>query len=141
MVPVVYQCNHHWPQMKTLRIAFVFPLSAALIASSAGAQVRLDHRELALDQQIIHALNRLTFGARPGDAQKVRAVGLDKWIDLQLHPDRIDDRDLQKFLDRYSIINQDQNDLLREYTIAQRDRRQARREASDTSSRPDAGDV
>ena len=127
--------------MKTFRTAFVFPLSAALIAGSAGAQTRLDHRELAADQQVIHALNRLTFGARPGDVQKVRAVGLDKWIDLQLHPDRIDDTDLQKFLDRYSIINQDQNDLLREYTIAQRDRRLAKREAGDTSSRPGGDDV
>jgi uncharacterized protein (DUF1800 family) len=68
-------------------------------------------------------------------------MGLDKWVDLQLHPERIDDKDLQKFLDRYSIINQDQNELLREYTVAQRDRRLAKREAADTSSRPDAADA
>jgi uncharacterized protein (DUF1800 family) len=127
--------------MKTLRIAFVFPLSAALIAGNAGAQSRLDHRELAQDQQIIHALSRLTFGARPGDVQKVRAIGLDKWVDLQLHPERIDDKDLQQFLDRYSVINQDQNDLLREYTAAQRERRLAKREAGDTSTRPGGDDV
>ncbi|MGO8794756.1 MAG: DUF1800 domain-containing protein [Candidatus Sulfotelmatobacter sp.] len=39
----------------------------------------------------LHALNRLTFGPRPGDLQQVMAMGVDRWIDLQLHPDKIDD--------------------------------------------------
>jgi uncharacterized protein (DUF1800 family) len=127
--------------MKTLRIAFVLPFAAASITGTAGGQVRLDHRELAADQQVIHALNRLTFGARPGDVQKVRAIGLDKWVDQQLHPERIDDRDIQSFLDRYSVLKQDQNDLLREFTEAQRERRMAKREAGDTSSRPAQADM
>ena len=38
---------------------------------------RSDVRELPADQQIIQALNRLTFGAKPGDILKVRAIGLD----------------------------------------------------------------
>jgi uncharacterized protein (DUF1800 family) len=94
---------------------------------------RLDHRELAADQQIIHALNRLAFGARPGDVQKVRAIGLDNWIDQQLHPEKIDDSSLDDFLKHYSILNEDQSQLLQDYTIAQRDRRQIKRAAGDTS--------
>ena len=39
------------------------------------------------DQEILHALNRLTFGPRPGDVEAVRKMGLKKWIDLELHPD------------------------------------------------------
>ena len=109
--------------------------SAALIAIPAMAQAPLDHRELAADQQIIHALNRLTFGARPGDVQKVRSMGLDKWVDLQLHPDRIDDSSLQKFLDHYSVMKQDQNNLLREFNQGQRERRLAKREAGDSGMR------
>ena len=120
----------------TSRVLF----TSAAFASLANAQQPLDHRELAADQQIIHALNRLTFGPRPGDAQKVRAMGLDKWVDLQLHPERIDDRSLEKFVQRYNILNQDQNDLLREFNIAQRERRQARREAGDSAMRPDRSD-
>ena len=112
-------------------------LAAALVfATMANAQQPLDHRELAADQQIIHALNRLTFGPRPGDAQKVRAMGLDRWIDLQLHPERIDNRSLEKFVQRYSVLRQDQNDLLREFNVAQRERREARREAGDSAMRP-----
>src|SRR6516165_5971846 len=43
------------------------------------------------DKRIVHALNRFTFGVRPGDVERVRATGLDKWFDQQLHPDKIDD--------------------------------------------------
>ena len=116
----------------TLKVLF----SSVALAAMANAQQPLDHRELAVDQQIIHALNRLSFGPRPGDAQKVRAMGLDKWVDLQLHPERIDDRSLEKFIQRYSVLRQDQNDLLREYNVAQRERREARREAGDSAMRP-----
>src|SRR5437867_4119754 len=44
---------------------------------------------LPSDKKNLHALNRLTFGPRPGDPEKVRATGLKKWIDQQLHPERI----------------------------------------------------
>lgn len=44
---------------------------------------------LSNDQKILHALNRLTFGPRPGDFDQVRRLGLRQWIDVQLHPDRI----------------------------------------------------
>jgi uncharacterized protein (DUF1800 family) len=44
---------------------------------------------LTPDQEILHALNRLTFGPRPGDVEAVRTMGLKKWIDVQLHPERI----------------------------------------------------
>ena len=47
------------------------------------------------DKQIVHALNRFTFGIRPGDVERVRAMGLDKWFDEQLHPDKINDSDLE----------------------------------------------
>ena len=40
------------------------------------------------DERVRHALDRLTFGARPGDFERVRKIGLNKWIALQLHPER-----------------------------------------------------
>jgi len=47
------------------------------------------NQKLTLDKQVVHVLNRLTFGARPSDAAEVRRLGVAKWVDLQLHPDRI----------------------------------------------------
>ena len=43
-------------------------------------------------QRAEHALDRLAFGARPGDVERVTAMGVERWIDAQLRPDRIDDR-------------------------------------------------
>ena len=91
-----------------------------------------DVRELPADQQIIHALSRLTFGPRPGDVLAVRAVGLDKWIEQQLNPARIDDSAIDAFVARYPAINRDQNDLLRQYAEQQRERREVRRDRADS---------
>jgi len=40
------------------------------------------------DKAIVHVLNRIGFGPRPGDVEKVRAMGLQAYIDQQLHPVR-----------------------------------------------------
>jgi uncharacterized protein (DUF1800 family) len=46
-------------------------------------------KKLAGDRRILHALNRLTYGPRPGDLEAVKKMGLSEWIDFQLHPERI----------------------------------------------------
>jgi uncharacterized protein (DUF1800 family) len=43
------------------------------------------------EQRILHVLNRLGFGARPGDVERVRAVGLERYIEQQLFPEKISD--------------------------------------------------
>jgi uncharacterized protein (DUF1800 family) len=63
-------------------------------------------------QRALHALNRLTFGPRPGDVEKVRAMGVDKWIELQLHPEKIDDSALQARLDGFRTLNMSAKDML-----------------------------
>ena len=64
-------------------------------------------REQTADQQVAHVLSRLTFGARPGDVEKVRALGVDRWIDAQLHPEQVDDAAFEKFLaDNYQTLTQ-----------------------------------
>jgi uncharacterized protein (DUF1800 family) len=48
-------------------------------------------KALTEDQKILHVLNRLGFGARPGDVERVKALGLNKYIDEQLNPNSITD--------------------------------------------------
>jgi uncharacterized protein (DUF1800 family) len=55
-------------------------------------------RELTADQQVLQALNRLTFGPRPGDAIHVRQVGVDRWMAEQLSPASIKDDQATTFL-------------------------------------------
>jgi uncharacterized protein (DUF1800 family) len=50
---------------------------------------RLFGRPIPKQDRIQHALNRLSFGSKAGDADRVQALGLKKWIELQLHPERI----------------------------------------------------
>jgi len=56
------------------------------------------------DDRILHALNRFTFGPRPGDLEAVRKMGLDKWFDQQLHPGTIDEQDLNARLANYPAM-------------------------------------
>jgi uncharacterized protein (DUF1800 family) len=74
--------------MKRLAFAFVVLTLVAAVPLQGIAPDQLDQK-LSKDQRIVHALNRLTFGARPGDIEQVRRMGVEKWIDLQLHPERI----------------------------------------------------
>jgi uncharacterized protein (DUF1800 family) len=139
-----------------MRITKLTWIAAALLsiapvgmsAQSSGAKktqakvavIRSDVRELPADQQIIQALNRLTFGAKPGDALKVRAIGLDSWIDQQLHPDKIDDSALEQFVAKYTVLHQDQNELLQQYAQQQRERQQVRKERIDSTRVMSAAD-
>jgi len=114
--------------------------SGARKTQAKPAVVRSDVRELPADQQIIHALSRLTFGAKSGDALKVRTIGLDNWIEQQLGPDKIDDSAIEGFVSRYSVLNQDQNSLLQQYAQQQRERQQVRRDRADSTRVMSAAD-
>ena len=67
----------------SMGLAAMFVIS---FLSTAGG--RFDQK-LSTDKQAIHVLNRMTFGPRPGDVDQVRKMSVEKWIDLQLHPERI----------------------------------------------------
>jgi uncharacterized protein (DUF1800 family) len=117
----------------------VVPVALSAQNSAVGARAKStpvgsDVRELPADQQIIQALSRLTFGPKPGDMLKVRGMGLDNWIDQQLHPEKIDDSALDKFIaQEYPVLNEDQNDLLKQYALQQRLRRQVKAAKADSS--------
>jgi uncharacterized protein (DUF1800 family) len=64
-------------------------LAALLFASFLGTAAGHFDQKISTDKQVIHVLNRMTFGPRPGDVEQVRKMTVEKWIDLQLHPDRI----------------------------------------------------
>ncbi len=73
---------------------------------AAKSTARTDYKSTQLqgDERILHALNRFTFGPRPGDLETVRAIGLDKWFDQQLHPASIDQTDLNVRLAQFPAM-------------------------------------
>jgi uncharacterized protein (DUF1800 family) len=62
-------------------------------------------------QRAIHALNRLTFGPRPGDVDAVLAKGVDPWIEDQLHPESIDDSVLNARVGPYATTRMNPKQL------------------------------
>lgn len=82
--------------MRVLKQILVGTLILATIASQtiisfAGDDKKSKAKQLTEEQRITHVLNRLGFGARPGDLAKVKAMGLDAYINQQLNPEKIDD--------------------------------------------------
>ncbi len=76
---------------------------------------RLPITELNEQEAILHALNRLGYGPRPGDVDHLYQTGLEKWIDQQLHPETIDDSALAARLDHYPTIAMSSAALLDQY--------------------------
>jgi uncharacterized protein (DUF1800 family) len=70
-------------------------------------------RELTADQQVLQVLNRLTFGARPGEAAAVREMGVDRWIARQLDPESITDREADAFVAQFPTYRESIADLQR----------------------------
>src|SRR5579864_5663895 len=75
-------------------------------------------REQTADEQVNHVLSRLTFGARPGDVEAVRAMGVDKWIDIQLHPERISDSASDQYFAGLESYNTSSQSLQEKYPPA-----------------------
>ena len=66
-------------------IVTVFSLAVTMLATvSSGQNMRasgLGKEKLSADQRILHVLNRLGFGVRSGDVERVKSMGIDKKID------------------------------------------------------------
>lgn len=70
-------------------------------------------------KRALHTLNRLTFGPRPGDVQRVLAIGLEKWIDEQLHPEQIDDHALEARLEPFRTLRMDTREIVENFPSQQ----------------------
>jgi uncharacterized protein (DUF1800 family) len=100
--------------------ALLLPLLGLTISAQLAFGNKKDNPSSAvtqMDQQkrAVHALNRLTFGPRPGDVDHVMAIGVDKWIDQQLHPDKIDDSALDARLSPLRTLHMDTREIVENF--------------------------
>src|SRR5262249_34326705 len=82
------------------------PVASASTAPSAAPES---------DERIVHVLNRLAYGPRPGDVARVRAMGVQAWIERQLHPELIADEAIERRLAAYPTLRMTTAELFHEY--------------------------
>ena len=88
---------------------------AAPVPSAASLQ--LPASPLTPDQQILHVLNRLGYGPRPGDVDRMRAMGIAAYIERQLDPRRIPDPAVEQALAGYPVLAFGTAELVRDYPL------------------------
>lgn len=96
------------------------PMTLAQAPSSAQADAKSQRpgyhsTDLHGDARILQALNRFTFGPRPGDLEAVRAEGLDKWFDQQLHPKSMDESALFARIAQFPAMQMGVQELMQRY--------------------------
>jgi uncharacterized protein (DUF1800 family) len=72
-------------------------------------------KQIQGDERIFHALDRLTFGACPGEIDQVKAMGLDVWINQQLHPANIDDAAMEQRLQQFPAMRLREDELTHKF--------------------------
>jgi uncharacterized protein (DUF1800 family) len=108
------------PQYRLLVAAALFVATAGSTQSALGKKkVRpsegTSQTQMDAQKRAVHALNRLSFGPRPGDVDSVMKMGVDRWIDLQLHPDKIDDGALEARLAPFRTLRMDTKEIVENF--------------------------
>src|SRR5581483_8429339 len=111
--------------MRRKAVLGLIPVCALLSGAAAygkkqAADAKLFAQKLSKTQQIEQALNRLTFGPRPGDGAEVARIGLKKWIDQQLHPASIAENPrLEQKLQYMDSLSMSSAEMVRSYPSPQ----------------------
>ena len=127
--------------MHKRRLTVLALFAAVLVAAGPGA-IAQKRNAAALptadDRTIVHLLNRIGFGASPSDIERVRTIGLDKYIEQQLHPDQIPDNDTEARLARFQTLHKSTQQLAQEYFVPALvlRRREQQRQAAASATTP-----
>ncbi len=92
-----------------ISLLFALPFALGRKKDSAAERQMDEHKRAA------HAISRLTFGSRPGDIERVEAMGVDKWIDEQLHPEKIDDSAMEARLVPFRTLKMDTQQIVENF--------------------------
>ncbi len=103
---------------RALHGSLAVALVAVLVSSAfvpGWAEAKTAAKKLSEEQKILHVLNRLGFGPRAGDVEKVKRQGLDKYIESQLYPERLDDVALEARLAAFPSLKMEIAEINEQY--------------------------
>jgi len=86
----------------------------------------------------MHVLNRIGFGPRPGDLERVQKMGLAAYIEEQLHPERIKNAELDARLAEFTTLTLDSNEITEQYIQPAQQLQRQRQQAQGNPPRPNA---
>ena len=121
-----------------LVLSSVLVLGVGAVTVETLAAARAQTRDLNTREQAFHVLNRLAFGPRPGDVDRVVAMGVDRWVEQQLQPDRVPDRDTDQLLRQFPDLKRSASELLADYPPRNAQQLAARLRADSMLTRADS---
>src|ERR1700752_5459014 len=71
--------------------------------------------QLTEEQRISHVLNRLGFGARPGDVERGKSMGLENYINQQLNPEKNTDTVADNKVSDLNVLNMSTAELYEKF--------------------------
>lgn len=107
------------PRLFRLGLPLLFLSALPGLASSVETT---DNRD-----EILHVLNRVTFGPRPGDVEMVQKMGLHNYIEAQLHPEAIDDSAVEQMVTQYDLLQMSPQELVGMFYGQRKDRKEVRK--------------
>jgi uncharacterized protein (DUF1800 family) len=128
---------------RRITVARALPALFAVVFAIAGLDVLAQKRGPSVpdspdDRTIVHVLNRIGFGPAPGDIARVRSIGLAKYIEQQLHPERMSNVAIETRLSGFQTLQKSTQELAQDYfvpALMQRRRAQQRQaQAGGTTS-------
>jgi uncharacterized protein (DUF1800 family) len=112
-------------------------LAAAILLVGLTAPLPAPAAAVADDAAIEHVLNRLGYGPRPGDVEAVRRVGLDRYVQQQLHPERVPENpELARRLADLRTSALDTETLLSKYDLPREAKREVQRKRAELTGEP-----
>ena len=99
-----------WAGLSAAALAALAPFALGKKKTENPASAQMTEQKRAL-----HVLNRLAFGPRPGDVKRVTAMGVDKWIDQQLHPEKINDEAVEARLEPLRTLRMDTREIVENF--------------------------
>ncbi len=91
------------------------PCADSYAAARFRSESSAKSQQLSEEQRIVHVLNRLGFGARPGDVERVKAMGLENYINQQLSPEKITDTVAENKVKDLAVLNMTTAELYEKY--------------------------
>ncbi len=106
--------------IRGLAIAAALGISTSILTAGIGSaqtrvSIQVQRQRLNDDQLIYHVLNRLGFGARPGEVERVKAIGLESYIKQQLNPATIQDNVIEAKLRNLQVLSMTTAELYTKY--------------------------